>query len=125
MSVPWDEKFPNKGCDTGKLIDLSPRGINESPPPDPENWSWPDEDKGVWEAVGGGLQKFHEYWLWCQLEGRVPLPAFVGGGPEVKLPIQPATTIDNKIVVTREYHEMYFRILRLRRAYGPRGGVAG
>ena len=126
MSVPWDEKFLNKGCDTGKPIDLSPPGINESPLPDPENWSWPGEDRTVWKEVGGRLQKFYEYWrsrgYGSDLKKEFPYPLLLGG-PEVELPIHPAHTIDNKIVVTKEYHDMYFRILRLRQAYGPRGGV--
>ena len=126
MSDLWDKEFLDDGCDTGEPIDLSPPGINESPLPDPENWSWPDKDRRVWEAVGGGLQKFYEYWrdrgYGSDLKEEFPYQLLLGGS-EVELPIQPAKTIDNKIVVTKEYHDMYFRVLRLRQADGPDGGV--
>ena len=76
--------------------------------------------------MGGGLQGFYEYWrgrrYGSDLRDQFPYTLSLGVSG-VDLPLEPNKTTDNKIVITKSYHEIYYRILDVRRIKGNDGGA--
>ena len=129
MSDPRDEEFLGllkQCCDTDDPIDVPPSRINESPLPDPENWTWSAKDQRFWEEVDGGLCGFYNHWrgrrYGSDLQEQFPYTLSLGG-EGVQLPVEPDGTTDNNIVVTEGYHKMYYRILDFRKPGRPNRGV--
>ena len=129
LTDPRDKEFVGllkDGCDTDEPIVTPSPSTNESPLPDPKNWTWSDKDKGFWDEVDGKLWKFYNYWrsrrYGSDLQEQFPYTLSLGGS-EVELPVEPTETMDNKIVVRKSYHDMYYRILGLRKVDGPNRGA--
>ena len=76
--------------------------------------------------MGGGLQQFYSHWYnrcyGSGLQGKFPYTLSLGSS-EVVLPVLPKKTVDNTIVITRSYHETYYRMLDARKAMEGEGGV--
>ena len=74
--------------------------------------------------MGGGLQQFCSYWYnrpyGFGLKEKFPYTLSLGSS-EVNLPIHAGVTLDKTIVITKSYHEIYYRILDAGRA--GKGGV--
>ena len=86
-----------------------------------------EEDEWKPVIVGLGLQEFYDHW--CKAPHSFGLPkrfpyTLSLGGSETCQPVGLKTTLDNEIVVTKSYHDTYYRILGLRAIEkGREGGV--
>lgn len=76
-------------------------------------WLWPDENKKQWDHVDGGYEKFCALWYNQETPYSVNL-GLVGTNenkPVIYMYSSNTFFRDNEILVTDEYHNMYYRVL--------------